>query len=88
MTVFFRRQAYRTAAGGRATSRGRSALARMGKRAVLPVAAVGGVAALSLSAPAVTAAAPAVTAAAPAAHLTSARPVPATRVHAAYRRAA
>jgi subtilase family serine protease len=50
----------------------------MGKRAVLPVAAVGGVAALSLSAPAVTAAAPAVTAAAPAAHLTSARPVPAT----------
>jgi len=54
-------------------SRGRSALARMTKvtrRAVLPVAAVGGLAALSL-------ATPAVTAAAPAAHPASARPVPA-----------
>jgi subtilase family serine protease len=42
----------------------------MTKRVVLPVAAVGGLAALSM-------AVPAVTAAAPAAHLTSARPVPA-----------
>ena len=42
----------------------------MAKRAILPVAAVGGLAALSLSAPAVTAAAPA-------AHPASARPVPA-----------
>jgi subtilase family serine protease len=54
-------------------SRGRSAFARATKvtrRAVLPVAAVGGLAALSL-------ATPAVTAAAPAAHPASARPVPA-----------
>ena len=42
----------------------------MAKRAILPVAAVGGLAALSLSAPAVTTAAPA-------AHPASARPVPA-----------
>jgi subtilase family serine protease len=42
----------------------------MAKRAVLPVAAAGGLAALSM-------AVPAVTAAAPAAHLTPARPVPA-----------
>jgi len=54
-------------------SRGRSAFARATKvtrRAVFPVAAVGGLAALSL-------ATPAVTAAAPAAHPASARPVPA-----------
>jgi subtilase family serine protease len=46
-------------------------LARLTSRAVLPVAAVGGLAGLSLAAPAVTAAAPA------AAHLTSVRVVPA-----------
>ena len=46
-------------------------LARLASRVVLPVAAVGGLAGLSLAAPAVTAAAPA------AAHLTSVRVVPA-----------
>jgi subtilase family serine protease len=71
LTVFSRRPARRAAAEGRAPSRRRSALARVTARAVVPVAAVGGLAGLSLAAPAVTTAAPA------AAHLTSARAVPA-----------
>ena len=71
MTVFSRRPARRAAAEGRGASRRRSALARVTARAVVPVAAVGGLAGLSLAAPAVTTAAPA------AAHLTSARAVPA-----------
>ncbi len=65
MTVFSRRPARRAAPDGRAASRGRSALARLTTRAVLPVAAVGGLAGLSLAVPAVTAAAPAVAAAQP-----------------------
>ena len=71
LTVFSRRTARRAAPDGRAASRRPSALARVTARAVVPVAAVGGLAALSLAAPAVTAAAPAT------AHVTSARPVPA-----------
>ncbi|HEX3193781.1 MAG TPA: S53 family peptidase [Streptosporangiaceae bacterium] len=71
MTVFSRRSARRAASVGHAAPRGRSALARVTARAVVPVAAVGGLAGLSLAAPAVTAAAPAT------AHVTSARPVPA-----------
>ena len=71
LTVFSRRTARRAAPEGRAASRRPSALARVTARAVVPVAAVGGLAGLSLAAPAVTAAAPA------AAHLTSARVVPA-----------
>jgi subtilase family serine protease len=71
LTVFSRRPARRAAPEGRTASRPRSALARVATRAVVPVAAVGGLAGLSLAAPAVTAAAPA------AAHLTSARAVPA-----------
>jgi subtilase family serine protease len=71
LTVFSRRTARRTAPEGRAASRRPSALARVTARAVVPVAAVGGLAGLSLAAPAVTAAAPAT------AHVTSARPVPA-----------
>ena len=77
MTVFCRRSAFsrrsarRAASAGRVAPRGRTALARLTTRVVLPVAAVGGLAGLSLATPAVTAAAPA------AAHLASARPVPA-----------
>ena len=71
MTVFSRRPARRAAPDGRAASRGRSARARLTTRVVLPVAAAGGLAGLSLAVPAVTAAAPA------AAHVASARPVPA-----------
>jgi subtilase family serine protease len=71
LTVFSRRTARRAAPEGRAASRRPSALARVTARAVVPVAAVGGLAGLSLAAPAVTAAAPA------AAHLSSARVVPA-----------
>jgi subtilase family serine protease len=70
-TVFYRRTARRAAIEGCAAPRRRAALARLTTRAVLPVAAVGGLAGLSLAAPAVTAAAPA------AAHLTSVRVVPA-----------
>jgi subtilase family serine protease len=70
-TLFYRRAARRAANEGGAAPRGRAALARLTTRAVLPVAAVGGLAGLSLAAPAVTAAAPA------AAHLTSVRVVPA-----------
>ena len=71
MTVFSRRTARRAAPEGPAASRRRSKLGRVTARAVVPVAAVGGLAGLSLAAPAVTAAAPA------AAHLSSARVVPA-----------
>jgi subtilase family serine protease len=71
LTVFSRRSARRAASVGHAAPRGRSALARVTARAVVPVAAVGGLAGLSLAAPAVTVAAPAT------AHVTSARPVPA-----------
>ena len=71
MTVFSRRTARRAAPEGRAASRRQSALARVTARAVVPVAAVAGLAGLSLAAPAVTAAAPAAT------HLGSARAVPA-----------
>jgi subtilase family serine protease len=74
LTVLSRRTARRAAPEGRAASRRPSALARVTARAVVPVAAVGGLAGLSLAAPAVTAAAPAITAGA---HLTSARAVPA-----------
>ncbi len=69
--MFYRRTARRAAIEGCAAPRRRAALARLTTRAVLPVAAVGGLAGLSLAAPAVTAAAPA------AAHLTSVRVVPA-----------
>ena len=71
MTVFSRRTARRAAPEGPAASRRRSKLGRVTARAVVPVAAVGGLAGLSLAAPAVTAAAPA------AAHQSSARVVPA-----------
>ena len=64
MTVFSRRQARRAVPEGRVPSRGRSALARLTTR-VVPVAAAGGLAGLSLVVPAVTAAAPAVAAAQP-----------------------
>ena len=73
MTVFSRRPARSPAFPGRTASRGRSALTRVATRAVLPVAAAGGLAALSLAVPAVSAVAPA----ASAAHLTSVRPTPA-----------
>jgi subtilase family serine protease len=71
LTVFSRRTARRAAPEGHTASHRRSALGRVTTRAVVPVAAVGGLAALSLATPAVTAAAPAT------AHVTSARPVPA-----------
>jgi subtilase family serine protease len=64
LTVFSRRQARRGVPEGRVPSRGRSALARLATR-VVPVAAAGGLAGLSLVVPAVTAAAPAVAAATP-----------------------
>ena len=73
LTVFSRRSARSAASPGRTASRGRSALTRVTTRAVLPVAAAGGLAALSLAVPAVSAVAPA----ASAAHVASARPVPA-----------
>ena len=73
LTVFPRRSARSAASPGRTASRGRSALTRVTTRAVLPVAAAGGLAALSLAVPAVSAVAPA----ASAAHVASARPVPA-----------
>ena len=73
MTVFSRRPARSAAFSGRTASRGRSALTRVTTRAVLPVATAGGLAALSLAVPAVSAVAPA----ASGAHLASARPVPA-----------
>jgi subtilase family serine protease len=58
LTVFSRRQARRGVPEGRVPSRGRSALARLATR-VVPAAAAGGLAGLSLVAPGVTAAAPA-----------------------------
>jgi subtilase family serine protease len=64
LTVFSRRQARRGVPESRVPSRGRSALARLATR-VVPVAAAGGLAGLSLVVPAVTAAAPAVAAATP-----------------------
>jgi len=64
LTVFSRRQARRGVPEGRVPSRGRSALARLATR-VVPAAAAGGLAGLSLVAPAVTAAAPAVAVAQP-----------------------
>ena len=64
MTVFSRKQARRDTPEGRVPSRGRSVLARLTTR-VVPVAAAGGLAGLSLVVPAVTAAAPAVAAATP-----------------------
>ena len=73
LTVFSRRPARSAASPGRTASRGRSALTRVTTRAVLPVAAVGGLAALSLAVPAVSAVAPV----ASGAHLTSVRPIPA-----------
>jgi subtilase family serine protease len=72
--VFHQRSA-RSAASppGRAASRDRSAFMRVTARTVLPVAAVGGLAAMSIAAPAATLAAPAASAAA---HVASVRPVP------------
>jgi subtilase family serine protease len=64
LTVFSRRQPRCGVPEGRVPSRGRSALARLATR-VVPVAAAGGLAGLSLVVPAVTAAAPAVAAATP-----------------------
>jgi subtilase family serine protease len=62
--VFTRRPARSAASSpGRAASRGRSALARMTVRAALPVAAAGGLAVVSLVAPAATVAAPTASAA-------------------------
>ena len=58
---------------GRASSRGRSSLTRMTARAVLPVAAVGGLAALSMAAPAATVAASTASAAT---QVAAVRPVP------------
>ena len=69
----FSRRLARSAASypGRAASRGRSALTRMTVRAALPVAAAGGLAMVSLVAPAATMAVPAASAAA-----ATVRPVP------------
>jgi subtilase family serine protease len=74
MPVFSRRSA-RSAVScpGRATSRGRSAVTRITARIVLPVAAVGGLAALSIVGSAASAAVPAASAAA---HAPSVRPIP------------
>ena len=72
--MFYQRSA-RSAASppDRAASRGRSALMRVTARAVLPVAAVGGLAAMSIAVPAATVAVPAASAAT---HEASVRPVP------------
>jgi subtilase family serine protease len=70
--VFSSRSAHRAASPpGRSASRGRSTFLRMTSRTVLPVAAVGGLAALSMAVPAV-----GVTVASPAAHVSSAHPIP------------
>jgi subtilase family serine protease len=72
MTVFSPRSAHSAASPpGRAASRGRSALMRVTARIVLPVAAAGGLAALSIVVPAASVAAPAA-----ATHVGSVRPVP------------
>jgi subtilase family serine protease len=68
--VFYQRSARSAASPPGRASRGRSALLRVTTRAVLPVAAVGGLAAFSIAAPAATVAAPAAT------HVASVRPVP------------
>jgi subtilase family serine protease len=74
MAVFTRRQARRAASPpSSAASPGRSSFMRVTARTVLPVAAAGGLAALSIAAPAASVAAPAVTAAA---HVAAARAVP------------
>jgi subtilase family serine protease len=74
--VFSQRSAHSAASPpGRASSRGRSALTRVTARAVLPVAAVGGLAALSMAAPAATVA---VSAASAATQVAAVRPVPDT----------
>ena len=71
----FSQRSARSAASspGRAVSRGRSGLKRVTARAVLPVAAVGGLAALSVAVPAATVAVPAASAAT---HQASVRPIP------------
>ncbi len=72
--MFNRRSARRAASPpDRAASRGRCALMRVTARVVLPVAAVGGLAALSIAAPAATVA---VSAASAASHVAAVRPVP------------
>ena len=72
--MFYRRSARRAASPpDRAASRGRCALVRVTARVVLPVAAVGGLAALSIAAPAATVA---VSAASAASHVAAVRPVP------------
>ena len=72
--MFYQRSARSAAsAPGRAALRGRSALMRVTARTVLPAAAVGGLAALSIAAPAATVA---VSAASAATHEASVRPVP------------
>ena len=74
MPVFSRKPALSAASPtGRARSHGRSAVMRVTARAVLPLAAVSGLAALSLALPAATVAAPAAGAAA---HVASVRPIP------------
>ena len=74
MPVFSRKPAHSAASPtGRAVWHGRSAVMRVTARTVLPLAAVGGLAALSLAVPAATVAAPA---ARTAAHVASARPIP------------
>ena len=74
--MVFSQKSARSAASspGRAASRGRSAFMRVTARTVLPVAAVGGMAALSIAVPAATVAAPAASAAT---HVASVHPVPA-----------
>jgi subtilase family serine protease len=74
MPVFSRKPALSAASAiGRAVSHGRSAVMRVTARTVLPLAAVAGLAALSLAVPAATVAAPAASAATQGA---SVRPVP------------
>jgi subtilase family serine protease len=70
--VFSSRSAHRaTSPPGRSASRGRSTILRMTSRTVLPVAAVGGLAALSVAVPASGG-----TVASPAAHVSSVHPIP------------
>jgi subtilase family serine protease len=68
--VFSRRSAHSAASSpGRAASRGRSALTRVAARAALPVAAAGGLAMMSIAAPAAAVAVPAASAAPAAVHV-------------------
>jgi subtilase family serine protease len=72
--VFSRSSAHSAASSpGRAVSHGRSALTRVTARTILPVAAVGGLAALSIAVPAASVAVPAASAAT---HVASVRPNP------------